>query len=64
MATGGGRQLTIFQCCISDSHDVDDDPRTKRVRLLPGTDEDQSSNSGADSEPPKPGVFCESDEPN
>ena len=42
MATGGGRQLTLFQCCISDSHDVDDDARTKRVRLSPGIDEDQS----------------------
>ena len=35
------------------------------MRLSPGTDEDQSSSSesGADSEPPEPGIGCELDEP-
>ena len=45
MATAGGRQLTLFQCCIPDSHDGDGDgdhgTGTKRVRLSPRTD-DQS----------------------
>ena len=62
MATGGGRQLTLFQGCISDSHDIDDDTGTKCARLSPGTstagtDKDQSSNADADSELPEPGIF-------
>ena len=67
MATAGGRQLTLFQCCIPDSHDGDGDgdhgTGTKRVRLSPRTD-DQSSNSesDADSEPLGAGIGCESDD--
>jgi len=34
MATGGCRQLTLFQCCTSDSYDVSNDPGTKCVRLV------------------------------
>lgn len=33
MATGGDRQLMFFQYCISDFHDVDDDPGTEHVFL-------------------------------
>jgi len=33
MATGGDRQLMFFQYCISDFHNVDDDPGTEHVFL-------------------------------
>ena len=55
-----GRQLTLLQCCSSesDSHDGPGTAGTKRVRLSPGTED--PSCLDADSEPC---LFCESDEP-